>query len=263
MSVPLPKPARRGFALVEIAICITLVALVGIGALRASAALSDAHAARHADDVLAEAKLALRGFAQAHGRLPCPATASATGSGVATAHAGNDCAEGYAGQLPWATLGLHDPRPRGRSIAYHVIPEYADRTHGCAGGPHASNSICVTPTLPDPWPAHANALEVRERIASGPDAGHTDIVANGLAAVLVAGGVQPALPGTTGPRAGTDEARNLRPAGVSFILRSSTRGAPDCDDQRTGARPCAFDQRIAWISRGEVIHLLARAGTIR
>lgn len=248
----------RGVGLVEVTICVLCLGLASLTALHAARAFADARVAREVDAALDEAKTALLGFAQAHGHLPCPADRAATigTTAFATAHADGECAQGYAGWLPHATLGLAS-ETSARRIAYRVIPEFANTIGECDGRIDPAASICVDPAVRSPWPAHRDALEVRERHGTGPDGAHTEIIANGLAVVLVAG---PAAPEPIG---GSDAARNLDPRTVSFIARGVTPGGGDCDDARSGSAPCRFDQRIAWISRGEVIRRLALARRVR
>jgi hypothetical protein len=257
---PLGRPCG-GVTLIEVALCLVCLGLASLTALQAARAFADAHATRQSDAALEEAKAALLGFAQTHGHLPCPALADpSSGMGAfAAPHAAGECARGYAGALPAATLGLGG-EPRARRILYRVVPDFANAVSECEGRIDPTSSICVDPTVRSPWPAHRDALEVRERRGSGSDGAHTEIVANGLAVVLVA-----ATDATdaSAPVAGSDAARNLDPRTVSFIMRGPTPASRDCDDARSGAAPCRFEQRIAWISRGEVIRRLVLARRVR
>lgn len=100
---------QHGMNLIELAIVLGILGLLLGGGLMALTAQMELQREKDARALLAAAKEALIGFAQVHGRLPCPATGTSNGQeapaggGVCTAP--ND-ANGYYGYLPAATLGI-------------------------------------------------------------------------------------------------------------------------------------------------------------
>ncbi|OFZ72130.1 MAG: hypothetical protein A2W04_07075, partial [Betaproteobacteria bacterium RBG_16_64_9] len=130
----------RGFTLAELA-----VALVIIGLLLASALIpfSTQIEVRNAADTrrtLDQIKEAVMGFAQANGRLPCPARGqTASGSIDSVTWAPAQIAAGteqydttnkrcyvVVGVVPWPTLGVPETDAWGRRFSYRVSPAFAD-----------------------------------------------------------------------------------------------------------------------------------------
>jgi prepilin-type N-terminal cleavage/methylation domain-containing protein len=123
-----------GFTLAEIAIAMVIVGLLLASAflpLSAQMELRNISDTQRTMDAIREAII---GFAQANGRLPCPANGS-TATGAATAGVeqttGNFCTAaadglGAHGVVPWATLGVPESDAWGRRFSYRVSPAYAD-----------------------------------------------------------------------------------------------------------------------------------------
>lgn len=120
MSPPLNATRRarrrmRGFTLVEIAIALAVFALMLGGGIMIFTKQTELQREKDARLLLTTARDALIGYAQANGRLPCPATAT---SGGVEAPAGGGACTANPGYLPARTLGiangadgyLHDPR---------------------------------------------------------------------------------------------------------------------------------------------------------
>jgi prepilin-type N-terminal cleavage/methylation domain-containing protein len=124
---------RNGFTLIEVMVVLVILTVVMSGLALPLAAQLQARRLDEARRQLDEAKEALLGFAVAHARLPCPASAASSGmeSFADSGDAGNgNCSNFYDGFLPGATLGLapltggfvHDPwmSTRGR-VRYAVF----------------------------------------------------------------------------------------------------------------------------------------------
>lgn len=101
--------AERGFTLIELLVALTVLALLA-GAL--AVPLAARLQARRFDDARRQLELvgdAVLAFAAAHGRLPCPASATSRGE-EAFAPGGDaatgECAAFHAGFVPAASLGL-------------------------------------------------------------------------------------------------------------------------------------------------------------
>lgn len=114
---------QRGFTLVELAVALTIVALlIGMFIVPLGTQM-DAQRIAETQKQLELAREAVLGFAVARGRLPCPATRNtATGAGGAGTE---NCALGE-GVLPWADLGVPETDAWGRRFTYRVTPAFAD-----------------------------------------------------------------------------------------------------------------------------------------
>jgi prepilin-type N-terminal cleavage/methylation domain-containing protein len=94
----------KGFSLLEVAIVMLILSLVLGGVLISLATTKEIDDRRDSEAILNEVKLALYGFAQATGRLPCPATA--TSAGIEVPAGGGVCTQQH-GFVPALTLGLN------------------------------------------------------------------------------------------------------------------------------------------------------------
>ena len=109
MSLRSCPDSSRGFTLVELLIAMLVVALLAAGLAVPLAARLEMQRLAETRRRLEEAREALLGFAAAHGRLPCPATAASRGeeSFAPGGDAANGrCASFHDGFLPAAALGL-------------------------------------------------------------------------------------------------------------------------------------------------------------
>lgn len=102
---------KSGFALIEMAMVLAVVALLVGGLLTPLTLQIEQQKIRETQRTLEDAKEALIGFAIANGRLPCPASLSSNGQESFDAAAGgNDsngkCSNFYNGYLPAVTLGM-------------------------------------------------------------------------------------------------------------------------------------------------------------
>lgn len=99
------SPLRQGaFTLIEMAMVLLIVGLLLNGLFVALGSSNDSRQRSEASAQLQQIEEALYGFAQANGRLPCPATAAAPG-GQESPAGGGVCAS-VNGFVPAATLGL-------------------------------------------------------------------------------------------------------------------------------------------------------------
>jgi len=100
----------RGFSLVELAMVLLIVGLLLISLMYTLSAASEQRAREETNRRLEQARELLLAFAQARGRLPCPATLASAGdesfTGGGTAALGGPCTANYAGYLPGKALGM-------------------------------------------------------------------------------------------------------------------------------------------------------------
>ncbi len=105
----------RGFSLVELAIVLSIIGLLSIGAFSALRIQTERARLAETREMLADAREALLNFAAVSGRLPCPAPDA---GGAATASCSATLNKGH---LPWQTLGLISTDPWGQSLRYAVV----------------------------------------------------------------------------------------------------------------------------------------------
>ena len=133
----------RGFTLAELAIALVIIGLLLASAFIPLSTQIELRAITDTRRIQENIKDAIIGFAQANGRLPCPALGTTpTGSGTAgieqinTAPAGNPtnlqtlfpyspCTYSI-GVLPWATLGVPETDAWGRRFTYRIVGTFAD-----------------------------------------------------------------------------------------------------------------------------------------
>ena len=110
---------QRGFTLIEIAVVLTIIALLSVGAIAALqlAMLRTRIAETHT--ALREAREAIVAFAVVNRSLPCPA-ASAT-DGTEQSRISGNCAD-RRGLLPWQTLGVRGVDGWGNRLGYLASP---------------------------------------------------------------------------------------------------------------------------------------------
>lgn len=108
-----------GFTLVEIAVALTIIALLSVGAIGAlQMAMLRARIAE-TQESLREAREAVTAYAIANRSLPCPAV-SVT-DGTEQSRAGGSCAS-RRGLLPWTSLGVRGIDGWGNRLGYVVSP---------------------------------------------------------------------------------------------------------------------------------------------
>lgn len=99
-------PSRRstGFSLIELAMVLLIVGLLLISLMYTLSAASEQRARDETTRRLEQAREALLTFAQARGRLPCPATLASAGD--ESPAGGGVCTVNYNGYLPGRALGM-------------------------------------------------------------------------------------------------------------------------------------------------------------
>ena len=277
----------KGFSLVELAVALAIIALLLAGALIPLSTRVDVRNVADTQRSMESIREAIIGFAQANGRLPCPAAGTVPAGGVDAAGrpAGAEqltpttlpppstavCTNGF-GVIPWTTLGVPEVDGWGRRFSYWVSPIFAD---GLGAGtfhntfPAAQNPGCTTPT---PVPTQSSfalcsqgSFTVNTRNESTHAANAVGLALpaviishgkNGYGAYSVSGAVLVAP-------LGADEIANAThtAAAATFSSRIPTPPTSPCSDA-AGPAFCEFDDIVVMITSNTLISRMVAAGRL-
>lgn len=106
---------QRGFTLIEIAVALTIIALLSVGAIAALQLAILRTRIAETQDALREAREAVVAFAVVNRSLPCPAVSAV--DGTEQSRAGGNCANPR-GLLPWQALGVRGLDGWGNRLGY-------------------------------------------------------------------------------------------------------------------------------------------------
>ncbi len=273
------KARTAGFTLAEMAIVLVIVGLLLTSVLSTVSTQVEARNIAETQSRLNQIKDALTGFAQANGRLPCPADGTlATGA----ANAGVEqvtvtvvgppqqtvCtnANGF-GVVPWATLGVSETDVWGRRFGYKVSSAFSDSivqtttTWGCGA------------TIPVPTPTQSSfalcaqgTLAVTTRTAANkvPGTSVSNVPAvvisygkNGYGAYTT-GGTQLTAP----PAVNADETANATATSTTFYSHEQSPQTSGCSDTAPNTSFCEFDDLVAYIPVSVLITRMVSAGKL-
>jgi prepilin-type N-terminal cleavage/methylation domain-containing protein len=278
----------RGFSLVELAVALAIVALLIAGALIPLSTQMDVRNVADTRRTMESIRDAIIGFAQANGRLPCPAagTVPRGGTDAAGRPAGAEqlnpttlpppstatCANSF-GVVPWTTLGVPETDGWGRRFSYWVSPIFADGLGTATFNnsfPSAQNPPCPTPLIPTPTQSSFALCSMGSFTVNTRNESTHTASALGLAlpAVIISHGKNGAGAYTQGGATlpaptGADEIANAShtPAANVFYSRPPTPAASTCNDQ-TGPAFCEFDDIVAMIASNTLITRMVAAGKL-
>jgi prepilin-type N-terminal cleavage/methylation domain-containing protein len=108
-----------GFTLIEIAVALTIIALLSVGAMTALQLAMLRTRVAETQDALREAREAVVTFAVVNRSLPCPALSATDGN--EQSRAGGRCTQ-IRGLLPWQTLGIRGLDGWGNRLGYVASP---------------------------------------------------------------------------------------------------------------------------------------------
>jgi len=266
----------KGFSLVELAVALAIIALLLAGALIPLSTQIDVRNGADTQRTMDSVRDALIGFAQANGRLPCPAdgslAAGAAGAGIEQV-SGNSCVTVNSASctaingaaipcsvVPWATLGTPETDAWGRRFSYRVSPIFADLNAAgtwATTTPAAQNQPCVPTPVPTAPTSFALCSLGSIAVFTRGGASTTAVVSGAaLPAVIVShgkngfGAWQPNGTRLNPIPVGNDEAANtsggnttaIPPGGYSswtFYSRTPTPAAAGCVDPVPGATNAA------------------------
>jgi prepilin-type N-terminal cleavage/methylation domain-containing protein len=241
---PAVKIQARGFTLVEMAIVLTIVALL-LGGLLPT--ISSQVEQRHENDTrkqLDEIQQALIGYAIIYGRMPCPATSAS--NGVEVPSGGGTCTNAHNNNsyVPAATLGLSGADSAGliedawgNPIRYAVT----------AGGSSAfTTSISAIGISSIGTTANLVVCSTASGATSSACGSSSYTLTNNAVAVIYSTGKNGANGGT-----GTDEAEN------------PNVNSTDSDRVYVSHTPSAtFDDMVTWLSPNLLVNRMVSAGKL-
>lgn len=235
---------KNGFTLIEMAIVLVVFGLLLAAILTPLQAQRNIAAQRKTELILDNARQALLGFAQANGRLPCPATnnggAFPDGTGTSNPNVSGACAQ-QVGFLPAKTIGLQSADAQGFAVdAWNNRIRYAVTTANVSAftTTNAMNNLGMASLTPD--------LRV---CATSTAAGCTttiNLINNAVAVIYSLG--------ETGAQAsgGVDENANLDLDTV-FVSHEIVAA---------GAANGAFDHLVTWLSPYVLYNAMIQAGQL-
>jgi len=278
----------KGFSLVELAVALAIMALLIAGALIPLSTQMEVRNTADTRRTMESIREAIIGFAQANGRLPCPAAGTvATGTNDGAGRpAGAEqlnpttlpppstatCANSF-GVVPWTTLGVPETDNWGRRFSYWVSPIFADGLGTATFNntfPLAQNPACPIPLIPTPTQSSFALCSMGSFTVNTRNEGtHAQsALGQALPAVFISHGKNGAgafTPGgTTRPApAGTDEIANAThtAAATTFWSRPPTPAVSTCNDP-TGPGFCEFDDIVVMIASNTLMTRMVAAGKL-
>jgi len=234
---------QLGFSLVEMAIVLVILGFVIAALLLPLQAQRDQNFRVQTENTLAVAQKALLGYAQAKGRLPCPAPVGSA-SGLEDPLGGTACTV-KAGYLPATTLGLQPTNSSGLLVdgwnnpIRYAVTQVTTTTVTPAGADFTTtnkpNNVGLTALLPD----------LRVCSDSSTCSASTYLINNAVAVIFSTG--------KNYPTAGVDETANLAATATTFYSRVPTA---------VGATGGEFDDIVVWISPFILYNAMLQAGQI-
>lgn len=246
---------RKGFTLVEMAIVLVIFGLVLSALLVPLRAQREQAAQAKTVNTLDNAKQALLGFAQANGRLPCPATV--VSNGIASPNASGACAT-QLGFLPAASLGVQPTDAQGFAVDSwnnRIMYAVTQSNQGGAITPdHTTNDdinnvgiAALSQNTENLRVCNSDVNITATRCSGGTEA---NFLINNASAVIYSTGATGALPaGSTGEAANPSVATN--PKIVFVSLEPSSSVAPN-----------EFDHIVTWISPYVLYNAMIQAGQL-
>ncbi|HKC54218.1 MAG TPA: prepilin-type N-terminal cleavage/methylation domain-containing protein [Burkholderiales bacterium] len=280
----------KGFSLVELAVALAIIALLIAGALIPLSTQMDVRNVADTRRSMESIREAIIGFAQANGRLPCPAdgTVPAGGSDAAGRPAGAEqltpvalpppstaaCTNSF-GVIPWTTLGVPETDGWGRRFSYWVSPIFADGLgtatyNNPLPSPSGQNPACPSPLIPTPTQSSFALCSMGNLTVNTRNESTHAATAMGsvLPAVIISHGKNgngayiPTGSILAAPT-GADETANAThtSAASTFFSRIPTPAVPSCNDAAVGTF-CEFDDIVVMITSNTLIARMVAAGKL-
>lgn len=240
----------RGFTMVELAVVLTIVALLLTTAMYTLSAQVDQRNRSETQRRLDEAKDLLLSFAVVNGRLPCPGVATGDESGGGA----SACTSNYNGYLPARTIGYQPVDSSGfgldawgNRIRYAVsATQWGTSPYARYTKQHVSDSATAGWSLSQ-TPSDLQVCSAALASSTACDAGAPVTNQNVVVAIVFSTGKNTATGGT-----GTNESRNLD-GNALFVFRP-----PETSEAAGGE----FDDLMVWIPVGQLYSRMIAAGVL-
>lgn len=242
--------ANKGFTLVEMAVVLVILGFVLSALLLPLQAQRNQLFQSETENTLRQAQKALLGYAQANGRLPCPAIAASNGLESQTAVGSNICSS-HDGFLPAATLGIQPTDSAGFSIdGWGNRIRYSVTNANNGGGatadfitPNDISTVGITALLPTLRVCTTSTGVTATTCSVAPEVNY--LINNAVAVIYSTGETGNVAAG------GADETENLD-GDIVFISH---------DNQDNGANG-EFDHIVVWISPFVLYNAMIEAGQL-
>ena len=287
----------KGFSLVELAVALAIIALLLAGALIPLSTQMDVRNVADTQRTMESIREAIVGFAQANGRLPCPAagTVPAGGTDAAGRPAGAEqltpttlpppstatCTNSF-GVVPWTTLGVPEVDGWGRRFSYWVSPIFADGIGVVPASaafnntfPIAQNPACNAPIPAPTQSSFALCSQGSFTVNTRNETTHAaNAVGLALPAVIISHGkngfgAYTPIGVTLAAPTGADEIANAThtgaPGGVTTFFSRTMTPKPSplgCNDNSAASAFCEFDDIVIMITSNVLIARMVAAGRL-
>ncbi|MPS48148.1 type II secretion system protein [Methylobacillus sp.] len=239
-----------GFSLIEMAVVLVILGFVITALILPVTAQREVSSLRQTENQLAIAQKALIGFAQANGRLPCPATLTSRGVEVFEQQAsegGGEC-HPTAQLLPASTLGIQPVNDQGQAVDGWGTPIFYKVAQSNRGGS----------ALPDFTTRNEMSLvgmaslmpEIRVCASSSDCSDTSYLINNAVAVVFSLGSTGAQVLGGAAP-GGADEQANLINDNI-FVSH----------DIRANDSNGSFNHIVTWISPYILYNAMIQAGQL-
>jgi prepilin-type N-terminal cleavage/methylation domain-containing protein len=265
-----------GFSLIELAMAVLIIGLLLAGALIPLSSQIDTRNIAETQRNMEAIREAIIGFAQANGRLPCPADgtkpAGAAGAGLELWNGTTCTGNQFYGSVPWSTLGVPETDGWGRRFSYYVSPVFADGVPAATTNTAGQSPSCNTPIPAPTQSSFALCSQGNLTVNTRNETSHAlSAVGSWLPAVIIShgkngsGAYTPAGGATLvamPANAGADEAANAaHPTGTTFVSRTQTPSQFGACNDATGTF-CEFDDLVVMISTNVLIARMVAAGKL-
>ena len=238
---------QLGFSLVEMAIVLITLGFLLAAALLPLQAQRNIAAQLKTEAILVGAKTALIGFAQTHGRLPCPATNAGSAifpddTGTANPNSSGACVV-QTGFLPAKTLGLQSVDAQGYAIdawQNRILYAVTKANDGVFTTTNGMNDLGVAVLKPD--------LKVCASVSTSDCTNRINLIDNAVVVIFSLGAT------ANQPSGGADESQNLTtPINTTFVSHTMTMPTSVNGE---------FDHIVTWLSPYILYNAMITAGQL-
>lgn len=273
---------QAGFTLTELAVVLFIVALLIGGMLLPLAAQDDLRRTQETQNIMADIREALLGYASARGRLPCPdqdldgledTLAPVVANNIPVAGQSTQTFSGCTnaeGGVPFATLGVQRSDSWNRRFRYRVTAAFTQAAIVWSGLNATGNQISATPGFSLNQIGDITVQTRGDNPATGPiETKFLLNVAVNIPAIVISHGKNgfgatndngTAMPAP--PAVNVDETANANAVSAFKLSRLPSGFANPCSDTVEDPAFCEFDDLIVWLSPNILFNRMIAAGRL-